>query len=188
MDIPTRVGLGGTALFTIAGLSQPLFGWWVSGPVMALCGLVAGWGFWPLLVSRLPSWGKVPFHEAALRVYEAAEKAGVLGLMLSESTKPENKLMHFKMLLLVDDRVRLFGAKPPSTKARPISKEDRHGHEVYPAEGPVSRLDHLFPAEHPPAFDNVTVPRSDLRRIIRIYLTEYVDEVKQLRAKKRPRG
>jgi hypothetical protein len=49
MDVPTRIGLGGTALFTAAGFLQPLFGWWVSGPIMAFCALVAGWGFYPLV-------------------------------------------------------------------------------------------------------------------------------------------
>jgi len=64
MDIPTRVGLGGTALFTLAGLSQPLFGWWVAGPVMAVCTVVAGWGFWPIfrnhrLAARWTADGKI---------------------------------------------------------------------------------------------------------------------------------
>jgi hypothetical protein len=48
MDISTRIGLGGTALFTLAGVGAPIFTWWVSGPIMAVCALVAGWGFWPL--------------------------------------------------------------------------------------------------------------------------------------------
>jgi hypothetical protein len=48
MDIPTRIGLGGTALFTLAGVGAPIFTWWVSGPIMAACALVAGWGFWPV--------------------------------------------------------------------------------------------------------------------------------------------
>ncbi|MGA3306687.1 MAG: hypothetical protein ABSC26_11885 [Stellaceae bacterium] len=124
---------------------------------------------------------QVPFHVAATRVYEAAEEAGVLGLMVSESGTPDSKLVHFKMLLLVDERVRVFGVKPPSTKSHLIPKDVLHGHEVYPAEGNVSRLDNLFPGEHPPAYVNVTVPRTDLRRIIKIYLNEYVREAKDLR-------
>ncbi len=55
MDISTRVGLGGTALFALAGFTQPLFGWWISGSIMGICALVAGWGFWPLISSHLPS-------------------------------------------------------------------------------------------------------------------------------------
>jgi hypothetical protein len=50
MDNPTRIGLGGTALFTVAGSVQPLFGWWVSGPIMAVCAAIAGWGLWPLVL------------------------------------------------------------------------------------------------------------------------------------------
>jgi hypothetical protein len=48
MDTPTRIGLGGSALFTLAGLGAPIFTWWVSGPIMALCAAVAAWGFWPV--------------------------------------------------------------------------------------------------------------------------------------------
>jgi hypothetical protein len=184
MDIPTRVGLGGTALFTLAGVTQPLFGWWFSGPVMMGCAAVAGWGFWPLICNlALPSFGRgIPLHVAARRVYEAAEKADVIDLMLSSSSTPENKLMHFKMLLLVDDRVRLFGAKPPSTKCRLIPKDELQGHDVYPAEGDTSRLDNPYPGDHPPSYVEVTAPRTDLRRIIKIYLDEYVSEAKKLRS------
>jgi hypothetical protein len=49
MEILTRVGLGGTALFTVAGFVQPLFGWWVSGPLLLICAVVAVWGFWPIV-------------------------------------------------------------------------------------------------------------------------------------------
>jgi hypothetical protein len=45
MDVSTRVGLGGTAFFTLAGIAQPLVTWWVSGPIMAVCAGVAAWGF-----------------------------------------------------------------------------------------------------------------------------------------------
>jgi hypothetical protein len=60
-------------------------------------------------------------------------------------------------------------------------KEQRTGRDIYPAEGDVSRLDHLYPHEHPPAYVDVKIPRSDLRRITKIYLNEYVDEAKQLK-------
>jgi hypothetical protein len=49
LDTPTRIGLGGAALFTLAGLAFPLLGWWISGAIMAACAIVASWGFWPLL-------------------------------------------------------------------------------------------------------------------------------------------
>jgi hypothetical protein len=124
---------------------------------------------------------QIPLHVAARRVYEAAEEAGVVDLMLSPTSTPESKLMHFKMLLVVDNRVRLFGAKPPSTQSRLISRDELQGHDVYPADGDVSRLDNLHPSSRPPAYAEVTVPRTDLRRIIKIYLDEYVSEAKKLR-------
>jgi hypothetical protein len=49
MDSSTRIGLGGTALFTLAGVGAPLLTWWVSGPIMLLCALVAVWGLWPAM-------------------------------------------------------------------------------------------------------------------------------------------
>lgn len=54
LDRPTRIGLGGTAMFTLAGLSAPLLGWQVSAPVMVICAIVAGWGFWPLVHEHFP--------------------------------------------------------------------------------------------------------------------------------------
>jgi hypothetical protein len=53
MDSPTRIGLGGGALFALAGLVTPIVGWWCSGPIMAVCALVAVWGFWPLIHEAL---------------------------------------------------------------------------------------------------------------------------------------
>jgi len=54
----TRFGLGGTALGVLAGLGQPLLGWWVSGPIMGICAVVAAWGFWPLIAPRFNSLGR----------------------------------------------------------------------------------------------------------------------------------
>jgi hypothetical protein len=55
METQTRIGLGGTSLGTVAGMAQPLFGWWVSGPIMIVCTVVAVWGFLPAIVHR---WGE----------------------------------------------------------------------------------------------------------------------------------
>ena len=52
---PTRVGLGGTALFTLAAVAQPLLTWWVSGPMMGVFAVIAFWGFWPIVCSHLPA-------------------------------------------------------------------------------------------------------------------------------------
>src|SRR4051812_11256604 len=42
-----RIGIGSTALFTLAGVGAPLLTWQVSGPLMVATGLVAIWGFVP---------------------------------------------------------------------------------------------------------------------------------------------
>jgi hypothetical protein len=55
MDNPTRVGLGGAALFTLAAIAAPIVSWWVSGPIMAVCGAIAFWGLSPLVAGRLPN-------------------------------------------------------------------------------------------------------------------------------------
>jgi hypothetical protein len=113
MDIPTRIGLGSSALGTLAGLGAPIFGWWVSGPIMAVCAVVAGWGFWPLIRNAPLGFSRrIPLHIAARRAYEAAEKAGILHLTTSETASPEDKLFHFKLLFMVDDETELFGIKP----------------------------------------------------------------------------
>jgi hypothetical protein len=129
---------------------------------------------------------RVPFDDAAQRIYEAAERADKLDVMVSSTSRAEDKLNIFKTMLLVEDRVRLFGAKPPSTQSLLIPKKEVRG-ELYPSTKTPNALDHLRPTDHPPAFVNVTVPRSDLRRIIKIYLTEYVSEAKQMRRGQWPR-
>jgi hypothetical protein len=163
MDIPTRIGLGGTALFTLAGLVGPIVGWWLSGSIMAGCALVAVWGFWPLAQksSHIQAWpiGHVPLHVAARMVYEAAEKANH-PVIKNSSISPESKLNYFKVSFMVDDETEIFGVKPPSTKSRPIRKADRRG--LWPVLGEVSQLEDLG---HPEYVD-VTVRRKDLRRII----------------------
>jgi hypothetical protein len=173
MDVPMRVGLGGTALFTLAGLASPILGWWIAGPIMAACALVAAWGFWPLAPRIQPaSWPvRVPLHVAATRAYEAAEKAGILDLTTSATSPPDSRLNHFKLLFMVDAETELFGVRPPSTKSRLIPKADLQGHDLYPANGETSQINHLLSTESI-AYTDVTVRRKDLRRVINGYIAE----------------
>ena len=175
-------------MFTLAGLSSPIVTWWVSGPIMAACAAVAGWGFWPLVREHVTLPGTLtmmPLHEAARRVYEAVEKAGVLDLTTSPSSAPETKLTHFKLLFVVEDDVELFGIKPPSTKSRLIPKNELHG-ELYPADGDVSQLGHVASGGPDATYVNVTVRRSDVRRMIKKYLSEYVSQAREMRRGKWP--
>jgi hypothetical protein len=127
----SALGAAGIGLPAVTWAADKL-GWeaphWVSVTALvvgSLCLLLALALWAHLLASRFGinlTLGRIPFHIAARRVYEAAEKARVLDLMISSTSSPEAKLMHFKMLLLVDDRVRLFGAAPPSTNSLLIPK------------------------------------------------------------------
>ncbi len=164
-------------MFTLAGLGGPVFGWMIAGPIMALCALVAVWGFWPVLLetrrfSLVWPMAYVPLHIAARRAYEAVEKAGVVDNALSSTISAEAKLTHFKYLFMIDSKTKVFGVRPPSTRSRLIPKSDLQGHDLYPADGEVSRLDNLFPSGADPAYISVAVRRGDLARVIKEYISE----------------
>jgi hypothetical protein len=193
--------------FGVAGLGLPGMTWaldklgyevapWQAKTVLAVSALclalsVALWAH--LLTKRLGIqidwphwWGHMPLHEAARRVYEAAEKADVLDLTTSPSSSPDTKLTHFKLLFIVDDDVEVFGVKPPSTKSRAIPKDELHG-QLYPADGDLSQLGHVASAESDATYVNVTVRRSDVRRMIKRYLIDYVAQAREMRRGKWPR-
>jgi hypothetical protein len=75
---------------------------------------------------------RVPLHVATTRAYEAAEKAGILDLTTSATSRADAKLNHFKLLFMVDSETELFGVRSPSTKSRLIPKADLQGHVLYP--------------------------------------------------------
>jgi hypothetical protein len=179
VDIQARIGLGGTALFTLVAIALTVDASWISVLSMAGCALVAGWGLWPLLsnLSLRVFPRRIPLHIAARHVYEAVERAGDLDLTIPSSSSPETKLTHFKIQLMVDDEAELFGVKPPSTQSRPIPKKELSG-GLSPAVGEVSNL-YRPSAPNEIAYSNVTISRSDLRRITKRYLTDYADEARQ---------
>jgi hypothetical protein len=57
MDNHSRVGIGATAAFTMAGITAPAISWWAAGPIMLVCSAVAIWGFLPLLRNCWEKWG-----------------------------------------------------------------------------------------------------------------------------------
>jgi hypothetical protein len=78
MEMETRIGLGGTALGTLAGFGQPLLGWWVSGPIMGICAVVAAWGFWPIIAPHFKSGRAIPARISLLTlISEAAAKGWI---------------------------------------------------------------------------------------------------------------
>lgn len=174
MDAQTRIGLGGTALFTLAGIFAPVLTWWVSGPIMLLCACFAMWGLWPIakrLELGLSLWpfGRVPIQDAAQQLYEAAEKADALKYLIAEGASPLYKLETFKYVMMVDDEAVLIGEKPPSRRALPIPHEELRG-SLMPVEG-TSQLNYPVPLGKI-AYSNVTIGRRDLRRIKRRWPSE----------------
>jgi hypothetical protein len=178
VDIQTRTDLGWVALFSLPGtvVALPFVPWWISALIAAACAVFACWAFWPKLPLRVFS-QRIPLHVAARHVYEAVERAEDLDLTIPSSSSPETKLNHFKFALMVDGGTELFGVKPPSTQSRPIPKKELSG-GLSPAVGEVSNL-YRPSAPNEIAYSNVTISRSDLRRITKRYLTDYADEARQ---------
>jgi hypothetical protein len=169
MDSSTRIGVGATALFTIVGflLGAPIG--WVSSFIIAVCGVAATWGLWPLVEHRVgnPLTSRIPLHVAARLAYERAEKAGILDLITLSSDTPDSKLNRFKMLLVTDDETEVFGIEPPSKRSRLISKselQDEFGFGVYPVDGDVSQLDDVTGKRT--RYVDVTIRRKDWKGVI----------------------
>lgn len=175
MDTPTRIGLGGTAVFTLAGLAAPFVTWWVSGPTMFVFALVGVWGFWPLangLFDGHTDWpfGLIPIQTAALRVYEAAERDRA-NLMAAKVSNPEVMLTQFKYMMLNDKTVEILGKQPPSTQRLPISRANLSA--VYPVDG-LSQLNYKTPYDRV-AYTDVAIRRRDLRRVLPRYSEQWLN-------------
>lgn len=125
MDNPTRIGIGATALATLAGIGAPLFGWWISGPIVVASAAVALWGFWPLFGKVSVGQWRLPLCRAARTAFEAAENAGLDGLAYGADRSPAEKLVHFMTWIVADERVRLHGRRPSSSVVRPILPAER---------------------------------------------------------------
>jgi hypothetical protein len=113
----------------------------------------------------------IPLHDAAIRFYEAAEESGFLELEVSLKEPPEKRLDHIKHLLMVDDRMNLFGIRPPSRKLRLINKSELTD-DLFPGEG--STIKHFISDEI--IWIAVSIPDSDLAQVI----DNYVDHYKKL--------
>jgi hypothetical protein len=70
-----KISIGATAMAAIAGITAPLFGWWLNGPIIAICAIVAAWGIWPLIKmigANLVPWRRLSLTEAARLIYRRA--------------------------------------------------------------------------------------------------------------------
>jgi len=125
MDTQTRIGIGAAALFGMTAFVEPLLGWYVAGPVMALCVGVATWGFWPLIGAismRLPLPNqKIPLAEAARIAYEntADSPDGEMARHQRDGS-PEQIIKYYCHVLFVRAPA-VYGYHSPSRKPEKIT-------------------------------------------------------------------
>lgn len=112
---------------------------------------------------------QISLIEAARHLYEAAEAAHLLDFFVLKTDSPEEKLSHLKMLLMIDERVEILGAKPPSTQVRSIPKAELID-ELYPAKGSANEIVGLMSEE--PVFVDVKVRRATLIQFIEVSIAE----------------
>jgi hypothetical protein len=84
--------------------------------------------------------------------------------MIADGPSPLYKLETFKYVMMVDDGVVLYGAKPPSRQPRPIRHLEARK-SLRPIEG-TSQLNHGTPYDKF-AYTEVTISRKDLRQLKR---------------------
>jgi hypothetical protein len=128
-------------------------------------------------IRRAPAAPENPAARSGAFAYEAAERANVAGSVLPAQLSPELKLDHFKYVFMVDDEAVLFGVRPPSTKLRPIPRDELS--ELYPVTG-LSQLNYRTPYDRV-AYVAVKVRTKDLRRIARDYPKEAAKFIAQLK-------
>jgi hypothetical protein len=107
---------------------------------------------WSLFERRLP------LHDAARLLYEAAD---VLKYIAPPEEPADKRLQFFKHTIMIC--ARLYGVKPPSTQSRLIRTDEISS--LHPQAG-TSNLTSIT-AQHEVEYENVTVSRRDLRRILR---------------------
>jgi hypothetical protein len=170
MDNPTRIGVGATALFTLAGIAAPIVSWSVSGPIMLGCAAVAAWGFWPIIggLASSPTMPhslerKISLRDAALRLYEEFENSDIGKLMQGPTgTTPDGILdnagTHIVQHLPVEVR------RLPSTKWEPLPRSEVGGLMVCGGATGLRYVEH-----HDVVYTEPRLTRKDLARLIREY-------------------
>jgi hypothetical protein len=164
MEKQTRIGIGATALFTLAIIGIPFFGWWISGPIMAACAIAAIWGFWPLLPSiAIAGWsgwfflGNLSLPRVAAKYYGWTRKSDMAEFAERSSRSPD-EILNWYGYWMARHGVRIFGKRPPSPTLELVPKDDI-GRRFYFNDGAVS-LYESYPTR--PAFVDLTVKGIDL--------------------------
>jgi hypothetical protein len=115
------------ALGILAGFAAPLLTWWVSGPIMAVCAVVAAWGFWPLI--RKPRFDffdrNISLRDAATRLYEAVRGTDIGREFERRPEATEDEVLDRAALHIIE-HVPIEAKHPPSTRWEPLSVAERN--------------------------------------------------------------
>jgi hypothetical protein len=104
----------------------------------------------------------ISLHDAAVKLYEAAEENGFLDLLVGTKDSPDERLENVKHQLIVDtDRIHLSGIRAPSTNPLPISK-DELTYEMFPGSG--STIVEMYSNEI--IWHDVSLPMQELSAVI----------------------
>jgi hypothetical protein len=77
---------------------------------------------------------EISLHDAAVRLYEAAEEHGFLDFLVNFQDSSDKRFETVKHQLIVDKRINLSGIRSPSTKPRAIPR-DELTYEMFPGAG-----------------------------------------------------
>jgi hypothetical protein len=170
MDKQTRIGLGGAALFTVAGIAAPILTWWVSGPIMIACAAVAVWGFWPFVESAnvSPFHSKISLREAAAKLYAELRGTDVGRLMEGPPGASADNILDSAAHHVLQ-YAPLEVKRPPSTKWEPLPEEEKGKGRLMSRDG-ASALSYI--ESHGIRYTEPRLRRRDLMRLIREYKAE----------------
>jgi hypothetical protein len=123
MDNQTKIGIGATAVFALAGIAAlALNSWWASGLIMVLCAVVAAWCFWPLVKAGGWSVGYIPLGEAAAKLYGQTRNSGVASFAEGTGLGTPDDILDWYGYWMASHGVRIFGRRNPSPNRELVPK------------------------------------------------------------------
>jgi hypothetical protein len=123
MDNQTKIGIGATAGFALAGIAALVFNsWWVSGPTMVVCALVALWGLWPLVKGGGWSVGYIPLGQATARLYGQTRNSELASFAEVSGLGSPDDIRDCYGYWVANHGVRIFGRRNPSPNRELVPK------------------------------------------------------------------
>jgi xanthosine utilization system XapX-like protein len=160
LDRQTRIGIGATAALGIIGIVFPMIAWQIAYPLIAMCGIVAIWGLWPLVPWTfqvgLPL-GYTPLDRAAAKLYGQMQGTAAAEFAQRSSNSPSEILNWFAYWMVLKG-IRAFGKMPPSPLIQEIPRAEIES-RLHFNDGAKVLTDNY---KSDPLFTNLVVKRRDL--------------------------